>query len=230
MHPVDEANIADFDPSLKVLDCDELRAVGRELGGLLEPFVVSQARIMSAGGQTIFGEFIALPWTAAQMAAMPRHEAVAGVRAALGLARSRGRPAHRAGCVHVDCHPGRSRRVAGRDPGDHGQLVHGRVIGPCGGDGRVGAWRRLRRRHAGHDRRSQRGDRSGRRPAPGRRCRPPRARRQPRPRPGRDPAPAAGRRHRHLPAPRHPLPRRVHFRLGLAIRAVPGGMQRAARP
>ncbi len=84
------ANIADFDPSLKVLDSDELRTVGRDVAGLLEPFVVSRARITSAGGQKIFGEFIALPWTAAQMAAMPRRKAVAGVRAALGLARSRG--------------------------------------------------------------------------------------------------------------------------------------------
>jgi acetylornithine/succinyldiaminopimelate/putrescine aminotransferase/predicted amino acid dehydrogenase len=90
MHPIDDANIADFDPSLKVLDSDELRTVGRDVAGLLEPFVVSRARITSPGGQKIFGEFIALPWTAAQMAAMPRHKAVAGVRAALGLARSRG--------------------------------------------------------------------------------------------------------------------------------------------
>ena len=56
----------------------------------MDPFVLSRARVTSKAGRTIYGEFITLPWTAAQMAAMPRQEAAAGVRAALELARSRG--------------------------------------------------------------------------------------------------------------------------------------------
>ena len=56
----------------------------------MDPFVLSRARVTSKAGRTIYGEFISLPWTAAQMAAMPRQEAAAGVRAALELARSRG--------------------------------------------------------------------------------------------------------------------------------------------
>ena len=53
-----------------------------DVSTLIDPFVLSRARVTSKSGQTIYGEFITLPWTAAQMAAMPRQEAAAGVRAA----------------------------------------------------------------------------------------------------------------------------------------------------
>ena len=57
---------------------------------MIDPFVLSRARVTSKTGRSIYGEYISLPWTAAQMAAMPRREAAAGVLAALELARSRG--------------------------------------------------------------------------------------------------------------------------------------------
>ena len=73
-----------------MLHCDQLARVARDFSSLIDPFVFSSARVTSRTGQTIHGEFITLPWTAAQMAEMPRQQAAAGVRAALELARSRG--------------------------------------------------------------------------------------------------------------------------------------------
>ncbi|MBV8606688.1 MAG: aminotransferase class III-fold pyridoxal phosphate-dependent enzyme [Singulisphaera sp.] len=90
IHPLDVPNYADFDPSLATLGHDDLGRVMRDVATLIDPFVFSRARVTSRTGQAIYGEFITLAWTAAQMAEMPRHEAAAGVRAALALARSRG--------------------------------------------------------------------------------------------------------------------------------------------
>ena len=90
IHPLDVPNYADFDPSLAALGHDDLARVMRDVSTLFDPFVFSRARVTSKTGQTIFGEFITLAWTAAQMAEMPRQEAAAGVRAALALARSSG--------------------------------------------------------------------------------------------------------------------------------------------
>jgi acetylornithine/succinyldiaminopimelate/putrescine aminotransferase/predicted amino acid dehydrogenase len=90
IHPLDDKDLAEFDPSLGSLDARELRTVTRDAAGLIKPFVVSRARVVSKTRRTVSGEFIALPWTAARMAEMPRREAIAGVGAALELAQSRG--------------------------------------------------------------------------------------------------------------------------------------------
>jgi acetylornithine/succinyldiaminopimelate/putrescine aminotransferase/predicted amino acid dehydrogenase len=90
IHPLDDGYYSSFDPTLAALAPHELARVTRDLSALMDPFVLSAARVTSRTGQAIHGEFISLPWTAAQMASMPRQEAAAGVRAALELARSRG--------------------------------------------------------------------------------------------------------------------------------------------
>jgi len=90
LHPLDDDQYIDFDPSLAVLGRQDLARVARDFSTLIDPFVLSSARVTSRTGQAIYGEFISLPWTAAQVAEMPRQQAAAEVRAALELARSRG--------------------------------------------------------------------------------------------------------------------------------------------
>jgi acetylornithine/succinyldiaminopimelate/putrescine aminotransferase/predicted amino acid dehydrogenase len=90
LHPLDDGQYIEFDPSLAGLEPHDLARVSRDFSTLIDPFVLSRSRVTSKTGQSIYGEFISLPWTAAQMAAMPRQQAAAGVRAALKLARARG--------------------------------------------------------------------------------------------------------------------------------------------
>jgi acetylornithine/succinyldiaminopimelate/putrescine aminotransferase/predicted amino acid dehydrogenase len=90
MHPLDYANAVDLDPSLGYLDRASLEEVFRNVSGLVEPFVVSHGRVVSATGETIYGEFITLPRTAEELATLPKKEAIEYVRRALHLARDRG--------------------------------------------------------------------------------------------------------------------------------------------
>ena len=66
-----------------------LTIVAHDFSSLIEPFVLSRARVTSRTGQTIYGEFITLPWTAERW---PRCRARRGRRGsrALELARSPG--------------------------------------------------------------------------------------------------------------------------------------------
>ena len=78
------------DSSLAYLDDRSLKDVVRRIAGLVDPFVVSHGRVVAKTGETIYGEFIALPQTAEQLAAMPKEDAAVYVRRALHLARDRG--------------------------------------------------------------------------------------------------------------------------------------------
>src|ERR1043166_5286226 len=90
MHPLNHASAVELDRSLNYLDDASLETVVRNLSGLVEPFVVNQGRIVSATGETIYGEFITLPRTAEALSQMRRKEAAEYVRCALHLARDRG--------------------------------------------------------------------------------------------------------------------------------------------
>ncbi len=90
MHPMDAASFADFDPTLSGLAENSLHQVVQRTAGLLEPFVLSTARIKSATGKSIVGDFIAICRTAADLQSMPRHEALHEVRQGLQLAADRG--------------------------------------------------------------------------------------------------------------------------------------------
>jgi predicted amino acid dehydrogenase len=67
-----------------------LEDLAQRLTGLVDPFVHSQTRIVSATGESIYGEFIVIPWTAKQMMELPREKVMKEVRSALELAKSRG--------------------------------------------------------------------------------------------------------------------------------------------
>ncbi len=90
MHPLDYTNAVDFDPSLTYLDDRSLEQFVENASWLVDPFVASHGRVVANTGETIYGEFITLPKTAEQLAAMRKKEAAAYVRGALHLARDRG--------------------------------------------------------------------------------------------------------------------------------------------
>lgn len=90
MHPLDAGNFADFDPNLAILSRPALEDLATRLSGLVEPFVLNEARVVSATGESVYGEFIVVPRTARQLIELPRAQAAAEVRAAMELARSRG--------------------------------------------------------------------------------------------------------------------------------------------
>jgi acetylornithine/succinyldiaminopimelate/putrescine aminotransferase/predicted amino acid dehydrogenase len=90
VHPVNLSNYAEFDRTLKVFDEDETRRLSERWVDLIDPFVVSKARIKSITGKEAYGEFIALPHTADALMAMSRKESVALVRSAVELAMERG--------------------------------------------------------------------------------------------------------------------------------------------
>jgi acetylornithine/succinyldiaminopimelate/putrescine aminotransferase/predicted amino acid dehydrogenase len=90
MHPLEHANAVDFDPSLACLEDAVLEGAWEQISGFLEPFVVSQGRIVSKSGETIYGEFITIPRTAKELAGMDRKQSTEHVRTALHLAKKRG--------------------------------------------------------------------------------------------------------------------------------------------
>ena len=109
VHPLDVGNYADFDPSLEILKPRDLERVARNLSDLIDPFVFNRVRVTSKTGRTVYGELIALPWTAVDLARMPHPQAVAKVHSALELRdpaadrRTRG--------LHVGGHSRRPRRL-----------------------------------------------------------------------------------------------------------------------
>ena len=90
MHPLDADSMVDFDPNLSGLSPQTLANLTERLSGLVEPFVLSQARIVSTTGESIRGEFVIVPRTAQQLLDLPREQASAEVQAAMELAQSRG--------------------------------------------------------------------------------------------------------------------------------------------
>jgi acetylornithine/succinyldiaminopimelate/putrescine aminotransferase/predicted amino acid dehydrogenase len=90
LHPLDADSFVDYDPSLGILSRPALEDLAKRLSGLVEPFVLNGARVVSATGESIFGEFIVVPRTAREMVELPRAQVAAEVRAAMDLAHSRG--------------------------------------------------------------------------------------------------------------------------------------------
>lgn len=90
VHPLDLLSYSQFDQSLFLFSEDELALLAGKWSGLMRPFVVSRAEIKSEDGSFARGEFIAVPRTAAELAQMPRAEALQELCSALELAREGG--------------------------------------------------------------------------------------------------------------------------------------------
>ncbi len=90
IHPIDSDSYAEFDRSLGVFSSTEIRELCDRWGDIVDPFVGSSTRVVSAAGAVAYGEFVVLPWTTRELVEMPHGEAVREVRRAVELARDRG--------------------------------------------------------------------------------------------------------------------------------------------
>ncbi len=90
VHPVDFRNYAEIDESLQVFTNDEIKRLAARWNDLIEPVVVGKTRVVARDGRTAYGEFVAVARTADEFLNMPHAQAVAEVRKAVELARTRG--------------------------------------------------------------------------------------------------------------------------------------------
>ncbi|MGE5541917.1 MAG: aminotransferase class III-fold pyridoxal phosphate-dependent enzyme [Bacillota bacterium] len=90
VHPLDLRNYTEFDKSLRVFPDESLRRLASRWNDLVEPFVLSETRVVSAKGATAYGEFIAVPKTSEDLINGPRDDIMAMLRDAVALARDRG--------------------------------------------------------------------------------------------------------------------------------------------
>jgi acetylornithine/succinyldiaminopimelate/putrescine aminotransferase/predicted amino acid dehydrogenase len=90
VHPLDLQNYCQFDASLRLFSDEELARLAEKWSSLVRPFVISQMNIRSQSGARARGEFIVVTRTAAELARMPRAEALQELREALALAREGG--------------------------------------------------------------------------------------------------------------------------------------------
>jgi len=89
-HPLDVENYRDFDQSLKTLEDTDINELTQRWNDLVEPFLVSEARVESETGETARGDFIIVPRTAEELMAMTGEKALEEVRKGVAMARDRG--------------------------------------------------------------------------------------------------------------------------------------------
>ena len=89
VHPVDVKNYSEFDQSLASLSQEQVEDLSSRWNDLVEPFVISSARIVDKRGRSAFGDFICVPKTADQLLADPK-QALEEISSAVELAARRG--------------------------------------------------------------------------------------------------------------------------------------------
>lgn len=90
VHPLNMQNYADYDQSLKAFTNKQLSDLAQRWADMLDPFVLSRVRIVSQTGQAATGDFIVVPYTAAELVEMPREKAEEVIAQAVALAAERG--------------------------------------------------------------------------------------------------------------------------------------------
>jgi acetylornithine/succinyldiaminopimelate/putrescine aminotransferase/predicted amino acid dehydrogenase len=90
LHPIQTRDYQRIDGSLDCLSAEGLEIAAERISEFSEPFVASSSRIEAPGGVTAHAEFAALPYTAAQLHALPRSFAVRVVEQAVALLAARG--------------------------------------------------------------------------------------------------------------------------------------------
>ncbi|MGB9683106.1 MAG: aminotransferase class III-fold pyridoxal phosphate-dependent enzyme, partial [bacterium] len=90
VHPLDLVNYQEFDPTLSVLTREELQKLSEIGSKTIRPFVIGQTRVMSLSGESAYGEFITLPYTAKQMLELPQEKILNELEEALKLAYKNG--------------------------------------------------------------------------------------------------------------------------------------------
>jgi acetylornithine/succinyldiaminopimelate/putrescine aminotransferase/acyl-CoA synthetase (AMP-forming)/AMP-acid ligase II/predicted amino acid dehydrogenase/acyl carrier protein len=90
VHPLDERSYADVDPSLAGLSDAQIRRLSESVADNFDPFVVGDARVVSATGEAAYGEFVIVARTAAELSRMNYRDALSEIEAAGRLAHKRG--------------------------------------------------------------------------------------------------------------------------------------------
>jgi acetylornithine/succinyldiaminopimelate/putrescine aminotransferase/predicted amino acid dehydrogenase len=91
LHPLELKNYAEFDESLSNYSESALAMLESRLVELMDPFYVSTVRLQScSSGKVVEGDFIMVPRSASQLAAMPMSDATALIEKAIKIARDRG--------------------------------------------------------------------------------------------------------------------------------------------
>ncbi len=90
IHALDLESYPQFDNSLYSFNTKELADLTGRFNGMVEPFVAGKTRIKSAKGSEAYGEFIAISRTTDDFIELPRSQALAELKTAVSLARSRG--------------------------------------------------------------------------------------------------------------------------------------------
>jgi acetylornithine/succinyldiaminopimelate/putrescine aminotransferase/predicted amino acid dehydrogenase len=95
VHPLDDEGVLDFDPTLAPLSVPQRRRLLARLAGASSslspaPFVVGSVRLSAASGTSAYGELVGVPYTAAQLLALPSRDACHLIDQAVRLAAARG--------------------------------------------------------------------------------------------------------------------------------------------
>lgn len=90
VHPFTARDFIDFDATLATFSEEELEKLSPRWQHMLDSFVVAGTHITAETGETVYGEFIGLPFTAAALLQMPTPQALAALRRAVTLAKERG--------------------------------------------------------------------------------------------------------------------------------------------
>lgn len=90
LHPLTEHNYVDVDPSMSALSAHQIETLAKCMADNFDPFVVGEARVVSATGQRAYGEFIIVPRSAAELVQMPHAKARSEIKSAVRLAQDHG--------------------------------------------------------------------------------------------------------------------------------------------
>lgn len=90
VHPLTVQNYFEFDESLNVFSESELTDLTTRWNDLVDPFVVSEAKVVSKTGATAFGEFIVVPRTTNDLVNGSHEEVMALLKKAVDMAKNRG--------------------------------------------------------------------------------------------------------------------------------------------
>lgn len=90
VHPLDTKSFSEYDPSLKQLSQAQLQELVDTWQKEMNPFVISQAELTSATGETAWCEFINVPRIAQQLIEMDEDASLDIVRQGVRLAKERG--------------------------------------------------------------------------------------------------------------------------------------------
>jgi len=86
VHPLNLNNYHEFDPTLSSLTREELQKLSEIGSEIIKPFIIGRTKVISLYGNSAYGEFITLSYTAKQMRELPPKKVLKALEEALELA------------------------------------------------------------------------------------------------------------------------------------------------